>query len=137
MQFLIVDDSDEPLKVLRRLLTRMGHNVVGSARNGRDAVTEHRRLRPDVTVMDVIMPNMDGLEALQAIRAADPQACVVMACSVKSCTTALECERTGASYFLTKPFAEESLRRVIDRIAADLNGGSHPPDLAGGGEARA
>jgi two-component system, chemotaxis family, chemotaxis protein CheY len=117
MRFLIVDDAEAPLKVLQRLLEALGHEVVGSARNGVEAVELYERLHPDVAIIDVIMPRMNGLDALRTIRAAHPDACIVMASSLRSCQTALEAERRGALYCLAKPYDACRLQKVIEEIA--------------------
>jgi two-component system chemotaxis response regulator CheY len=120
MRFLIVDDSNAPLKVLERVLLELGHRVIGTAHSGLEAVEAFERLRPDAVVMDVIMPKLNGLDALRLIRRIDPRARVVMACSLKSCETALESERLGAAYYLFKPFEEAQLKRVINRLAEEM-----------------
>lgn len=117
MRFLIVDDSDSSRKHLRQVIAEMGHEVIGEGHDGEQAVALYASLRPDVVVMDVIMPKLNGIEALQAIRANDPQACVVMTCSLRSCETAFASERCGAMYFLTKPFQDSALRKVIRKLA--------------------
>jgi two-component system, chemotaxis family, chemotaxis protein CheY len=128
MQFLIVDDADAPLKVLQRMLVALGHEVVGTAHNGADAVEAYGRLHPDVLIMDVIMPRMNGLDALRTIRAAHPEARVVMASSLQSCQTALEAERLGALYCLAKPYDECKLRKIVEQIEHDRRGAAKTAD---------
>jgi two-component system chemotaxis response regulator CheY len=118
MRFLIVDDSEAPLKHLHKVLKELGHVVVGESHNGEDAVQQFSALRPDAVVMDVIMPRMNGIEALQAIRRINPAAQVVMTCSLRSCETAFLSQRHGAKYFLAKPFQDECLRNVIRKLAS-------------------
>ena len=117
MRFLIVDDSDGSRKHLRQVITEMGHVVVGEGQDGEEAVALYASLRPDAVIMDVIMPKLNGIEALQAIRAIDSQASVVMTCSLRSCETAFTSQRCGAMYFLTKPFQDVALCNVIRKLA--------------------
>jgi len=117
MRFLIVDDSESSRKHLRQVIAGMGHEVAGEGQDGEEAVALYGALRPDAVVMDVIMPKLNGIEALQAIRASDSQACVVMTCSLRSCETAFMSQRCGAVYFLTKPFQDSALRNVIAKLA--------------------
>jgi len=118
MRFLIVDDSDTSRKHLRQIIVEMGHEVIGEGQDGEEAVALYGALRPDAVVMDVIMPKLNGIEALQAIRATDPCASVVMTCSLRSCETAFMSQRCGALYFLTKPFQDAALKNVIAKLAS-------------------
>lgn len=118
MRFLIVDDAAEPLQYLRKLLASLGHQVVGEARDGQTAVEAFAQLRPDAVLMDVIMPRMNGLEALDAILHIDPAAAVVLFSAMRSPATALESERRGARFFLNKPFDERHLQTVLSRLVA-------------------
>lgn len=120
MRFLIVDDADAPLQYLEEYLRHRNHEVAGTARNGADAVAAYERLEPDVVIMDVIMPRMNGLDALRAIHEAHPEACVVMSSSLQSCQTALEAERLGALYCLAKPFDAVRLDKVVKQIERAL-----------------
>ena len=129
MRFLIVDDSDVPLKFLERCLTHAGHQVAGIARNGQEAVERARQLKPDVIVMDVIMPRLNGLEALDIIRREHPRVRVIMASGLRSCDTAIESEKRGASYFLCKPFKESQLLKVVALLERDLEASSQTPSL--------
>lgn len=120
MRFLIVDDSKAPLKILAKLIAQMGHQVVGTAHNGQEAVDKFQQLNPDVVVMDVIMPRLNGLDALDIIHRTNPRAKVVMASSLRSCDTAMEAERRGASFFLCKPYQESHLRQVVARLEKEV-----------------
>ncbi len=119
MNVLIVDDSEASLQYLRRVVVACGHTVVGEARDGDGAVRQYQALRPDVVVMDLIMPTMNGLEALREIRGEDPAARVVLASSARSSDAALEAEQLGARYFLYKPIEQEKLAHALDVLASD------------------
>ena len=75
---LIVDDAEFMRVMLKDILFEMGLNVVGEAGNGREAVRLFRKLKPDLVALDITMPEMDGIEALQKIKAISPDALVVM-----------------------------------------------------------
>lgn len=134
MRFLIVDDSDDPLKYLSEFLTDMGHQVVASARNGQEAVELFHSQRPDAVVMDIIMPRLNGLDALKRMQEADPSVPVVITSCLRSCETALEAEHLGAAYCLSKPFDPIRLGKVVKKIAGQRNGrgekGPHPAKAA-------
>lgn len=121
MQFLIVDDSETSLNQLSRIVTDLGHEVVGIARDGQAAVRQYEALHPDVVILDLIMPRMNGREALRKIRSRDPQAKVVIASSMRSPRSALECQREGAAFFLYKPLDEEDLRNVIRKLQPKID----------------
>ncbi len=137
MRLLIVDDSEIRLQQLRQIVTEIGHEVIGMAKDGQEAVERFRSLHPDAVIMDLIMPRMNGLDALREILAVDPDANVVIASSMRSPESALECERNGARFYLHKPFDPEVVRNVVAKLAAELNGNSAseprgtPPDAAG------
>jgi len=120
MIFLLVDDVEGSLQRLQQIITGLGHSVGGVARDGLEAVNQYRKVRPDVVVLDVIMPRMNGMEALRAIRRFDPRARVVMASSMRSPETALASEREGARFFLYKPIEEAHLRSVIAKLEAEM-----------------
>ena len=122
MNILIVDDSDTRLAQLRKILTDMGQDVAGIAHDGAEAVERFEALRPDAVIMDLIMPRMNGLDALRAILRIDSGAIVVMASSMRSPESALECQRNGARYYLHKPFEPAVVRSVVEKLARELNG---------------
>lgn len=129
MEVLIVDDSEANLETLQRIITGMGHHIAGTARDGQEALNQFDSLHPDVVVMDLIMPRMNGLDALRAIRRRDPDARVVMASSMRSPQNVLECQRDGARYFLHKPFDSAYVRNVINKLAREMgNGGGGAGD---------
>lgn len=117
MNVLIVDDSEASLRYLRRVVVACGHTVVGEARDGVGAVRQYQALRPDVVVMDLIMPTMNGLEALREIRDADSGARVILASSAQSSDAALEAEQLGARFFLYKPIEQDKLAHVLELLS--------------------
>jgi pilus assembly protein CpaE len=122
---LIVDDIPETRENLRKLLYFESDIViVGTAENGQKAVEQAKRLQPDIVLMDINMPDMDGITATETISRVAPRSQIIMM-SVQSETDYLRRSMmAGAKYFLTKPFTSEelssSIRRVFDQGAGVL-----------------
>jgi len=113
---LIVDDSEFLRNRMRDALEQLGYLVVGEAANGNDAVTAYRELRPALVTMDVVMPNLDGISAVRAIRGLDPGAKVIMVTSMGNQDKVLESLRAGAMNFVVKPFTVDQIERVVRRV---------------------
>lgn len=111
---LVVDDASFMRMRLRRLLTDNGHEVFEAA-NGREAVERYAEVRPDCVLMDITMPEMDGLEAVRAIVAADAQARIVMCSALGQQSLVLESIQAGAKDFVVKPYDPTRVLRAIDR----------------------
>ncbi len=112
-KILIVDDNDLMRTLLRGMLRGEEYQVVGEARNGLQAVDAVQRLSPDIVCLDVMMPEMDGLEALQAIKQARPETVVVMITGNPSKENVEESIQGGAAGFIVKPF---NLAKVLDTL---------------------
>jgi two-component system, chemotaxis family, chemotaxis protein CheY len=110
----IVDDNDLMRTLLRSLLRGEHYDVVGEARNGKLAIDLIARTTPRIVCMDVMMPEMDGLEALREIKAKHPSIAVVMITSNASADNVQEAIENGASGFIVKPF---NAAKVIDTLA--------------------
>jgi two-component system, chemotaxis family, chemotaxis protein CheY len=103
-RLLIVDDALIMRKMIREIAVEAGWEIAGEAKNGREAVEFYRQLLPDLVTMDVVMPEMSGLDALRAIREADPSARVVMVTALDQKATLMESIQDGAIDFIVKPF---------------------------------
>ena len=116
MRVLIVEDTDSVQYALRLALEYLGHEVVGMAENGEDAIEKYNSLRPDFVVMDVRMPRMDGLTATTKLLAEhDPNAKIVIVTAGRS--TEIDAEGVGALGFVEKPFELAQLDHVIHSIS--------------------
>ena len=119
LRVLIVDDALFMRGMLKDLFIKGGYEVVGEAADGREAVEQYRRLRPDLVTMDIVMPLVSGIEALTEIRREDPEACVVMCSAMGQEALILEAVQAGARDFIVKPFSDEKVletaRRVVKR----------------------
>ncbi|MEG1847541.1 MAG: response regulator [Lachnospiraceae bacterium] len=116
-RILIVDDSKTSRKMLRNILEAAGHTIVGEAQTGQAGVSQYRALRPDITTMDITMPLMDGLEALQEIRSQDPSAVVIMVTAAGQQKKVLEALKYGAAEFVSKPFEADDIEDVIRKVS--------------------
>jgi two-component system, chemotaxis family, chemotaxis protein CheY len=114
---LVVDDAAFMRKMVTDALTKGGHEVVGEAGNGVEAIDRFRDLKPDVTTLDITMPEKDGLAALKEILTLDPAARVVMCSALGQESKVLEAIKAGAKDFVVKPFQPD---RVVDAIGKAL-----------------
>jgi two-component system chemotaxis response regulator CheY len=116
---LIVDDAMIMRMRIKDVAREAGWEVAGEAMNGEDAVLKYRELRPDLTTLDIVMPQMDGVDALRSIRQEDAQAQVVMVSAVDQKEKLTECIRLGAMDFIVKPFDRDSLRSFFERLGRE------------------
>src|SRR4051795_578360 len=114
---LVVDDAAFMRKMVSDALAKGGHEVVGEAGDGGEAVARYQELRPEVTTLDITMPEKDGLAALKEIIALDPAARVIMCSALGQESKVLEAVRSGAKEFVVKPFQPD---RVIDAVGKAL-----------------
>lgn len=112
---LLVDDAAFMRMRCARLLQEEGHEVLEAA-NGREAVEVYQAHRPDAVLMDITMPEMDGLEALRAIRAIDPQARVAMLTAMGQQAIVIEAIKSGARDFVVKPFERERVLAAVAKL---------------------
>lgn len=126
---LIVDDNDLMRTLLRGILRHEEYQIVGEAKNGVIALDMVERLMPDIICMDVMMPEMDGLAALQSIKAAHPAIIVVMITGNASVENVQGSIQGGASGFIVKPF---NAAKVIDTLHRAWNTGGHSATSAEG-----
>jgi two-component system chemotaxis response regulator CheY len=114
---LVVDDAAFMRKMVSDALTKGGHEVVGEAGTGTEAVAQFQALKPEVTTLDITMPEKDGLAALKEIIALDPGARVVMCSALGQESKVLESIKAGAKDFVVKPFQAD---RVIEAVGKAL-----------------
>lgn len=112
---LIADDSIFMRQTIRLILEESGLEIAGEAENGLIAVGMYRECNPDVVTMDITMPEMDGLEALKAIRQMDPNAKVIIISAMGQECHVLEAIKKGAKSFIVKPFKKEQILEVIHK----------------------
>ncbi|MGN1090259.1 MAG: response regulator [Huintestinicola sp.] len=117
LKILICDDSMLVRKKLTTVLKNLGVAEVFEAADGEQAVAAYKEHTPDLTLMDIVMPNMTGVDALKAILAVNPKAKVVMASSVGTQENLKDAINAGAYDFLQKPISDDQLKALIAKIA--------------------
>ncbi|NHI02472.1 hypothetical protein DYY67_0511 [Candidatus Nitrosotalea sp. TS] len=118
---LAVDDNPDILTLFVELLQLKNFVVVGKGRNGQEAVELYRTLKPDITFLDVVMPNGDGIYALEKIREINPTAIVVMVTSDLAATTAERLEQLRASAVIHKPFDINDIVNVVKDLVSETS----------------
>jgi two-component system chemotaxis response regulator CheY len=119
VRYLVVDDSVFARMNLQKILAMFGGEVAGEAGDGRAAIEAYERVRPDLVLMDVTMPDMEGIEAAEQITRRDPDARIVIVSSVGYQANISEAFRKGALHFVQKPPKPEVLYEVIKRVLGD------------------
>jgi len=114
---MLVDDAAFMRMMLKDILSNNGYNIIGEAENGIVAIDKYMELKPDITVMDITMPEMDGLQAVKEIRARDPQARIIMCSAMGQQAMVIEAIQSGAKDFIVKPFQAE---RVLEAVSKAL-----------------
>lgn len=113
---LIVDDTSFMRFFIRKIIEGEGHTIIGEAMNGQQAITQYFNLKPDLVILDVTLPIMDGIEALKHIYSRDPKAKVVMCSAYGHMATVKEAISNGAKDFIIKPFEKERLTKAIGKM---------------------
>jgi two-component system chemotaxis response regulator CheY len=113
---LIVDDAAFMRMMIKDILEKNGFEVIGEANNGLKAVEIYKKDKPDVVTMDITMPDMDGIEAVKAIKAFDPAAKVIMCSAMGQQTMVMDAIRAGARDFIVKPFQPDRVLEAIRKV---------------------
>jgi len=120
---IVIDDNADVLSLFIELLEMKNFKVIGTGRNGMEAVELFEKLKPDITFLDVVMPNSDGLYALRRIREIDPNSVVIMVTTDISEDTARRMEELKATAVIYKPFEINDLVKIVNDIESDENFG--------------
>jgi diguanylate cyclase (GGDEF)-like protein len=111
---LVVDDAPDTLEIIQTLLHYEGYDVI-TALTGEEGVKKAEEEKPEVILMDINLPGIDGNEALKRIRQINPQQCVVMLTAFATVDNAIQSLKEGASDFLKKPFENEHLIHIVNQ----------------------
>jgi two-component system chemotaxis response regulator CheY len=112
----IVDDAAFMRMVIKDILKKNGHEVVAECVDGLDAVQKYPQFKPDLVFMDIVMPNMEGTDALKKIMQMDPSARVVMCSSIGQQSVVTDALKSGALDFIVKPFDAAKVLEVIGKV---------------------
>ena len=110
---LICDDAAFMRMMIKDILTKNGYNVAGEAENGQKAVEKFKEVNPDLVLMDITMPEMDGIQALKEIKKIDGGAKVIMCSAMGQQAMVIESIQSGAKDFIVKPFQAD---RVLEAV---------------------
>ena len=113
---LIVDDSRTSRKILKGVLENLGHTIVGEGTDGEEGYQQFLELHPELVTLDITMPKMDGLEALQKIKSHDKDTKVIMVTAAGQKDKMIQAIRDGAAEFILKPYQEDEVERIIERV---------------------
>ena len=113
---LICDDAAFMRMMIKDILTKNGYNIAGEAENGLKAVEKYNETKPDLVMMDITMPEMDGIQALKKIKSGDPSANVIMCSAMGQQAMVIESIQAGARDFSVKPFQAERVIEAVKKV---------------------
>lgn len=113
---LIVDDAAFMRMMIKDILEKNEYEVIGEASNGIEAVEIYKKEKPDIVTMDITMPDMDGIEAVKAIKEFDPDAKIIMCSAMGQQTMVMDAIKAGAKDFIVKPFQPDRVLEAIKKV---------------------
>ena len=113
---LICDDAAFMRMMIKDILTKNGYTIVGEAENGQKAVEKYNETKPDLVMMDITMPEMDGIQALKEIKKVDAAAKIIMCSAMGQQAMVIESIQAGAKDFIVKPFQPERVLEAVKKV---------------------
>ncbi len=113
---LVVDDAAFMRMMIKDVLSKNGYEIVGEAENGLKAIEKYKELTPDLVLMDITMPEMDGIEAVKNIKQLDPGAKIVMCSAMGQQAMVIESIQAGARDFIVKPFQQDRVLEAVRKV---------------------
>lgn len=114
--FIIVDDASFMRNIIKNIIEEIDQNVIGQGENGSEAIKLTKELNPDIVILDIVMPEMDGIVALEEILKINPNVKVIMCSSIENTDMVEKSLKMGASDYILKPFNEYIVKEVIKRV---------------------
>lgn len=116
IRFLVVDDAIFMRTILKKMLEEAGYNVVGEAGNGAQAIEMAQKLQPDIITLDITMPEMDGIKAIEQILKVSPNSKIIMCSAMGHQSKVVEAVKAGAKDFIVKPFEKNRVLQAIHNV---------------------
>lgn len=116
VRIMVVDDAAFMRMMIKDILSKNGYDVVAEAENGAKAVEKYQEVKPDLTTMDITMPEMDGISALKQIRSMDSGAKVIMCSAMGQQAMVIEAIQSGARDFIVKPFQPDRVLEAVRKV---------------------
>ena len=113
---LICDDAAFMRMMIKDILTKNGYEIAAEAENGQKAVEKYPEAKPDLVLMDITMPEMDGIQALKKIKETDPNASVIMCSAMGQQAMVIESIQSGAKDFIVKPFQADRVLEAVQKV---------------------
>lgn len=113
---LVVDDAAFMRMMIKDVLIKYGYEVLGEAENGAKAIEKYKELKPDLIVMDITMPEVDGIQAVKEIKKIDSSAKIVMCSAMGQQAMVIEAIQAGASDFIVKPFQADRVIEAVKKV---------------------
>lgn len=113
---LIVDDAAFMRMMIRDVLTKNGFEIVGEAENGQKAIEKYKELTPELVIMDITMPEVDGIQAVKEIKKIDASAKVIMCSAMGQQAMVIEAIQAGAKDFIVKPFQADRVVEAVKKV---------------------
>lgn len=113
---LIVDDAAFMRMMIRDVLTKNGFEIVGEAENGQKAIEKYKELTPELVIMDITMPEVDGIQAVKEIKKIDANAKVIMCSAMGQQAMVIEAIQAGAKDFIVKPFQADRVVEAVKKV---------------------
>lgn len=117
-KILLVDDAAFMRMMLKDTLSKNGYSDLYEASDGAEAVEKYEEIKPDLVIMDITMPNMNGLESLKKIKEKDPQATVIMCSAMGQEAMVVDSIKSGAKDFIVKPFKTDRILKAVSSLVS-------------------
>lgn len=113
---MVVDDSPFASKQVKDIVEDNGYDVIGYAKNGEEGIELYKELKPDIVILDIIMPGIDGLETAEILKKNDPNVRILMLSSLCDAGTLEEVKSIGVKYLIPKPLEEDMLLATLQLV---------------------